>query len=115
MMKTLHTLRLNRLKRPVGSARRHSLRDYGKVTNQTVEYLLSDFESNHTVVRRLNQVSGTRVVVIVVVDVVDFDGSFPGMQNQVSGVAEGLGFYKYQIKSNLFFHKPKQTVTSFLL
>ncbi|XP_024982451.1 GTP-binding protein BRASSINAZOLE INSENSITIVE PALE GREEN 2, chloroplastic [Cynara cardunculus var. scolymus] len=64
-------------KRPVVCARCHSLRNYGRVRDQTVENLLPDFDFDHTVGKRLNQVSGTRTVVIVVVDAVDFDGSFP--------------------------------------
>ncbi|KAI3697002.1 hypothetical protein L6452_29692 [Arctium lappa] len=63
--------------RPIVCARCHSLRNYGKVRDQTVENLLPDFDFDHTIGRRLNQVSGTRTVVIVVVDAVDFDGSFP--------------------------------------
>ncbi|KAI3704533.1 hypothetical protein L1987_74756 [Smallanthus sonchifolius] len=60
---------------PVVCARCHSLRNYGKVKDQIVENLLHDFD--HTVGRRLNSVTGTCVVVVMVVDVVDFDGSFP--------------------------------------
>ncbi|KAI3511686.1 hypothetical protein L1887_18843 [Cichorium endivia] len=63
--------------RPVVCARCHSLRNYGKVKDQTVENLLPDFDFDHTVGRRLNSVSGTRTVVVMVVDAVDFDGSFP--------------------------------------
>ncbi|KAK9058556.1 hypothetical protein SSX86_023398 [Deinandra increscens subsp. villosa] len=63
--------------RPVVCARCHSLRNYGKVKDQTVENLLPDFDFDHTVGRRLNSASGTRTVVVMVVDAVDFDGSFP--------------------------------------
>ncbi|KAL7616765.1 hypothetical protein Lser_V15G02588 [Lactuca serriola] len=63
--------------RPVVCARCHSLRNYGKVKDQTVENLLPDFDFDHTVGKRLNSVSGTRTVVVMVVDAVDFDGSFP--------------------------------------
>ncbi|KAI3826556.1 hypothetical protein L1987_00604 [Smallanthus sonchifolius] len=63
--------------RPVVCARCHSLRNYGKVKDQTVENLLPDFDFDHTVGRRLNSVTGTRAVVVMVVDAVDFDGSFP--------------------------------------
>jgi len=63
--------------RPVVCARCHSLRNYGKVKDQAVENLLPDFDFDHTVGRRLNSASGTRTVVVMVVDAVDFDGSFP--------------------------------------
>lgn len=63
--------------RPVVCARCHSLRNYGRVKDQSVENLLPDFDFDHTVGRRLNSVSGTRTVVVMVVDAVDFDGSFP--------------------------------------
>ncbi|KAI3799364.1 hypothetical protein L1987_34658 [Smallanthus sonchifolius] len=62
---------------PVVCARCHGLRNYGKVKDQTVENLLPDFDFDHTVERRLNSVTGTRAVVVMVVDAVDFDGSFP--------------------------------------
>ncbi|KAI3744894.1 hypothetical protein L1987_57990 [Smallanthus sonchifolius] len=62
---------------PVVCARCHGLRKYGKVKDQTVENLLPDFDLDHTVGRMLNSVTGTRVVVVMVVDAVDFDGSFP--------------------------------------
>ncbi|KAL8262942.1 hypothetical protein R6Q59_024291 [Mikania micrantha] len=65
------------VERPVVCARCHSLRNYGKVKDQTIENLLPDFDFDHTVGRRLNSVSGTRTVVVMVVDAVDFDGSFP--------------------------------------
>nr|XP_043607342.1 GTP-binding protein BRASSINAZOLE INSENSITIVE PALE GREEN 2, chloroplastic-like [Erigeron canadensis] len=63
--------------RPVVCARCHSLRNYGKVKDQSVENLLPDFDFDHTVGGRLSSVSGTRTVVVMVVDAVDFDGSFP--------------------------------------
>ncbi|KAI3811548.1 hypothetical protein L1987_21272 [Smallanthus sonchifolius] len=55
----------------------HGLRNYGKVKDQTVENLLPDFDFDHTIGRRLNSVTGTHAVVVMVVDAVDFDGSFP--------------------------------------
>ncbi|XP_071690298.1 GTP-binding protein BRASSINAZOLE INSENSITIVE PALE GREEN 2, chloroplastic [Rutidosis leptorrhynchoides] len=63
--------------KPVVCARCHSLRHYGMVKDQKVENLLPDFDFDHTVGRRLNCVTGTRTVVVMVVDAVDFDGSFP--------------------------------------
>ncbi|XP_027354928.1 GTP-binding protein BRASSINAZOLE INSENSITIVE PALE GREEN 2, chloroplastic [Abrus precatorius] len=63
--------------KPVVCARCHSLRHYGKVKDPTVENLLPDFDFDHTVGRKLASTSGTRSVVLMVVDVVDFDGSFP--------------------------------------
>lgn len=63
--------------KPVVCARCHSLRHYGKVKDPTVENLLPDFDFDHTVGRKLASASGTRSVVLMVVDAVDFDGSFP--------------------------------------
>ncbi|KAL9407363.1 hypothetical protein Peur_004335 [Populus x canadensis] len=62
---------------PVVCARCHSLRHYGKVKDPTVENLLPEFDFYHTVGRRLVSSSGARTVVLLVVDAVDFDGSFP--------------------------------------
>lgn len=64
-------------KKPVVCARCHSLRFYGKVKDSSVENLLPDFDFDHTVGRRLSSASGPRSVVLMVVDAVDFDGSFP--------------------------------------
>ncbi|PNY10600.1 bpg2-like protein, partial [Trifolium pratense] len=63
--------------KPVVCARCHSLRHYGKVKDPTVENLLPDFDFHHTVGRKLASTSGPRSVVLMVVDAVDFDGSFP--------------------------------------
>ncbi|PQQ11340.1 GTP-binding protein BRASSINAZOLE INSENSITIVE PALE GREEN 2 chloroplastic [Prunus yedoensis var. nudiflora] len=63
--------------KPVVCARCHSLRHYGKVKDPTVENLLPDFDFDHTVGRKLALASGTRSVVLMVVDAADFDGSFP--------------------------------------
>ena len=63
--------------KPVVCARCHSLRHYGKVKDPTVENLLPDFDFDHTVGRKLATTTGTRSVVLMVVDAVDFDGSFP--------------------------------------
>uniref|UniRef100_A0A5B6YN14 Putative nitric oxide synthase n=1 Tax=Davidia involucrata TaxID=16924 RepID=A0A5B6YN14_DAVIN len=63
--------------KPVVCARCHSLRHYGIVKDPTVENLLPDFDFDHTVGRKLNSITGTRTVVLMVVDAADFDGSFP--------------------------------------
>lgn len=65
------------LGKPVVCARCHCLRHYGRVRDPTVENLLPDFDFDHTVGRKLNSTAGARTVVLVVVDVADFDGSFP--------------------------------------
>lgn len=65
------------IEKPVVCARCHSLRHYGKVKDPTVENLLPDFDFDHTVGRRLGSASGSRTVVLMVVDAADFDGSFP--------------------------------------
>ncbi|KAM1829041.1 hypothetical protein ACFX1X_022259 [Malus domestica] len=62
--------------KPVVCARCHSLRHYGKVKDPTVENLLPDFDFDHTIGRKLALTSGTRSVVLMVVDAADFDGSF---------------------------------------
>lgn len=64
-------------KKPLVCTRCHSLRFYGKVKDSSVENLLPDFDFDHTVGRRLSSASGPRSVVLMVVDAVDFDGSFP--------------------------------------
>lgn len=63
--------------KPVVCARCHSLRHYGKVKDPSVENLLPDFDFDHTVGRKLASATGTRSVVLMVVDAADFDGSFP--------------------------------------
>ncbi|KAL5832261.1 hypothetical protein ACOSQ4_017615 [Xanthoceras sorbifolium] len=63
--------------KPVVCARCHALRHYGKVKDPTVENLLPDFDFDHTVGRKLMSATGTRSVVLMVVDASDFDGSFP--------------------------------------
>ncbi|KAM6595295.1 hypothetical protein CsatA_005819 [Cannabis sativa] len=75
--------------RPVVCARCHSLRHYGKVKDSTVENLLPDFDFDHTIGRKLVSTSGTRSVVLMVVDASDFDGSFPKkVANLVSDTIE---------------------------
>ncbi|XP_058069044.1 GTP-binding protein BRASSINAZOLE INSENSITIVE PALE GREEN 2, chloroplastic [Magnolia sinica] len=63
--------------KPIVCARCHSLRHYGRVKDAAVENLLPDFDFDHTIGRRLASASGTRSVVLMVVDASDFDGSFP--------------------------------------
>ncbi|KAA8549612.1 hypothetical protein F0562_001370 [Nyssa sinensis] len=67
----------NLAEKPIVCVRCHSLRHYGKVKDPTVENLLPDFDFDHTVGRKLNSITGTRTVVLMVVDAADFDGSFP--------------------------------------
>ncbi|KAL5999598.1 hypothetical protein ACLOJK_037883 [Asimina triloba] len=63
--------------KPVVCARCYSLRHYGRVKDAAVENLLPDFDFNHTIGRKLASASGTRSVVLMIVDAADFDGSFP--------------------------------------
>ncbi|XP_022884558.1 GTP-binding protein BRASSINAZOLE INSENSITIVE PALE GREEN 2, chloroplastic isoform X1 [Olea europaea var. sylvestris] len=63
--------------KPIVCARCHSLRHYGLVKEPGAEILLPDFDFDHTVGRRLISITGARTVVLMVVDAVDFDGSFP--------------------------------------
>ncbi|KAF5178612.1 Gtp-binding protein brassinazole insensitive pale green 2 like [Thalictrum thalictroides] len=63
--------------KPLVCVRCHSLRHYGKVKDASVENLLPDFDFDHTIGRKLVTTSGTRSIVLMVVDASDFDGSFP--------------------------------------
>lgn len=75
--------------KPTVCSRCHSLRHYGKVKDPSVENLLPDFDFDHTIGRRLASTSGTRSVVLIVVDAADFDGSFPKkVANLVSATIE---------------------------
>ncbi|KAJ0989112.1 hypothetical protein J5N97_007468 [Dioscorea zingiberensis] len=58
-------------------SRCHSLRNYGKVKDQNVENLIPDFDFDRFVTTRLMKPATAAPVVVVVVDCVDFDGSFP--------------------------------------
>lgn len=59
-------------------ARCHSLRNYGHVKNQTAENLIPDFDFDRLISTRLMKPStADSTVVVMVVDCVDFDGSFP--------------------------------------
>lgn len=60
-------------------ARCHSLRNYGQVKNQAAENLIPDFDFDRLIATRLMKTTGNRnaTTVVMVVDCVDFDGSFP--------------------------------------
>ncbi|GLT63148.1 hypothetical protein SLA2020_357310 [Shorea laevis] len=60
-------------------ARCHSLRNYGQVKNQSSENLIPDFDFERLVATRFIKPTGNdgATVVVMVVDCVDFDGSFP--------------------------------------
>ncbi|KAK7336507.1 hypothetical protein VNO77_17049 [Canavalia gladiata] len=60
-------------------ARCHSLRNYGQVKNLVAENLIPDFDFDRLISTRLMNPSGSgsATVVVMVVDCVDFDGSFP--------------------------------------
>ncbi|KAL2923422.1 GTP-binding protein BRASSINAZOLE INSENSITIVE PALE GREEN 2 chloroplastic [Bienertia sinuspersici] len=59
-------------------ARCHSLRNYGQVKNQLAENLIPDFDFDRLISTRLMKpTSAVSTVVVMVVDCVDFDGSFP--------------------------------------
>lgn len=60
-------------------ARCHSLRNYGQVKNQTAENLIPDFDFDRLITTRLMKPAkaADSTVVVMVVDCVDFDGSFP--------------------------------------
>lgn len=60
-------------------ARCHSLRNYGQVKNESSENLIPDFDFERLVATRFVKPTGKdgATVVVMVVDCVDFDGSFP--------------------------------------
>lgn len=60
-------------------ARCHSLRNYGQVKNELAENLIPDFDFDRLITTRLMKPTGIAdaTVVVMVVDSVDFDGSFP--------------------------------------
>eukprot|EP00252_Welwitschia_mirabilis_P028076 TRINITY_DN9968_c0_g1_i1.p1 TRINITY_DN9968_c0_g1~~TRINITY_DN9968_c0_g1_i1.p1 ORF type:complete len:639 (+),score=60.61 TRINITY_DN9968_c0_g1_i1:115-2031(+) len=64
---------------PIVCARCYSLRHYGRVKDWKAENLIPDFDFEATVGKRLMKSSrmSSRTVVLMVVDAVDFDGSFP--------------------------------------
>ncbi|KAG6547208.1 hypothetical protein Mapa_011460 [Marchantia paleacea] len=65
------------VEKPVVCARCHALRNYGKVKDEAMENLLPDFDFENVVGDRLRKSIGRRAVVLMVIDAVDFDGSFP--------------------------------------
>ena len=69
-------------------ARCHSLRNYGQVKDSSTESLLPDFDFDRVVGQRLRVAYGRRAVVVMVVDAVDFDGSFPRRAAQLLRAAE---------------------------
>lgn len=58
-------------------ARCHSLRNYGQVKNHNVDNLIPDFDFDRLVSTRLMKPATSAPLVVMVVDCVDFDGSFP--------------------------------------
>ncbi|XP_073012715.1 GTP-binding protein BRASSINAZOLE INSENSITIVE PALE GREEN 2, chloroplastic [Typha latifolia] len=58
-------------------ARCHSLRNYGQVKNQKAENLIPDFDFDRLISTRLMKPATSAPVIVMVVDCVDFDGSFP--------------------------------------
>lgn len=96
-------LNTNKPDKPVVCARCHGLRHYGKVKDPTVENLLPDFDFDHTVGRKLMSVTGTRSVVLMVVDASDFDGSFPRRVAKIVSetVEENLTAWKEGKSGNL--------------
>lgn len=58
-------------------ARCHSLRNYGQVKNPNAENLIPDFDFDRLISSRLMKPATSAPLVVMVVDCVDFDGSFP--------------------------------------
>ncbi|CAN1256319.1 GTP-binding protein BRASSINAZOLE INSENSITIVE PALE GREEN 2, chloroplastic, partial [Linum perenne] len=81
-------------------ARCHSLRNYGQVKNQSAENLIPDFDFNRLISTRLIKPVGNAnaSVVIMVVDCVDFDGSFP--KRAAKSLFEALEGVKSESKSS---------------
>lgn len=97
------TLNPKKPEKPLVCARCHGLRHYGRVKDPTVENLLPDFDFDHTVGRKLMTVTGTRSVVLMVVDASDFDGSFPRRVAKIVSetVEENLTAWKEGKSGNL--------------
>ncbi|XP_042027673.1 GTP-binding protein BRASSINAZOLE INSENSITIVE PALE GREEN 2, chloroplastic-like [Salvia splendens] len=74
-------------------ARCHSLRNYGCVKNQVAENLIPDFDFDRLISTRLMKPTGNAdsTVVVMVVDCVDFEGSFPkrAAKSLFKALAEG--------------------------
>ncbi|KAK3446613.1 hypothetical protein EUGRSUZ_A02292 [Eucalyptus grandis] len=81
-------------------ARCHSLRNYGHVKNQAAENLIPDFDFDRLITTRLMKPTGNAnsTVVVMVVDCVDFDGSFP--KRAAKTLFEALEGTKNDLKLN---------------
>ncbi|PIN10354.1 putative GTPase [Handroanthus impetiginosus] len=83
-------------------ARCHSLRNYGQVKNQGAENLIPDFDFDRLISTRLMKPTGSAdaTVVVMVVDCVDFDGSFPkrAANSLFKALAEGKDGHKHSKK-----------------
>lgn len=78
-------------------ARCHSLRNYGQVKNEIAENLIPDFDFDKLIATRLIKptVKADSTVIVMVVDCVDFDGSFPkraakSLFKALEGTKDGL-------------------------
>lgn len=87
-------------------ARCHSLRNYGNVKDQKAENLLPEFDFESAMGSRLMKSRGVvRTVVVMVVDTVDFDASFPRraakMLNAALDKSRGLRLVLVATKADL--------------
>lgn len=84
-------------------ARCHSLRNYGQVKNQVAENLIPDFDFDRLISTRLMKPMGNAdaTVVVMVVDCVDFDGSFPkrAAKSLFKALGQGMDGFKLSKKS----------------
>ena len=58
-------------------ARCFSLRHYGVVKNEAAEILMPSFDFKRVIGDRLSRLGPNGAVVLLVIDVIDFDASFP--------------------------------------
>ena len=58
-------------------ARCYSLRHYGVVKNEAAEILMPSFDFKRVIGSRLDRLGPSGAVVLLVIDVMDFDASFP--------------------------------------
>ncbi|KAL4178947.1 hypothetical protein AMTRI_Chr13g117690 [Amborella trichopoda] len=76
----------------------HSLRIYGQIKNQKLENLIPDFDFDRLISTRLSKTgnSGANTVAVLVVDCVDFDGSFPqkGAESLLKALQKGSKLQK---------------------
>lgn len=86
-------------------ARCHSLRNYGQVKNQAAENLIPDFDFNRLITTRMMKPTGNAnsTVIVMVVDCVDFDGSFP--KRVIKSLSEALEGVKNDSKLSKKFPK----------